>query len=206
MGAACLLAEGEHDADADRRNQQAAGQPSPPLAKREVEGHQGKTGRGMGTRKAMARRLAERSVGQQRGVCPVPAVVRKVARAVHARHLLEPADDRGGEDHGEHHVTCAQPQSAQPRDEEACGPGGERGESRHPDEHGTARVNQVYRPPRVCADPGARGPVEEEGIGDAPVEVEGSERRERSDQDGGGQPGMQQPEPCRVHGQKLRLV
>lgn len=194
MGATRLLANGERDAETDRRCQQAAGQAPAPVAQREIEGHQGETGRGMGARKAMALRHAFRTVGEERGVDPVAAVAREVARAVHARHLLEPADDGRGQNHGEHHVTRAQSKATQPCGQETCGPEGECGEPHEPHEHGAARVDQVNGPPGVRADPGAVGPVEEERIREAPVQVEGGDRREGRQEQGGGQPGMQQPE------------
>lgn len=125
----------------------------------------------MGARIAAALREARGPVGEQRGVRAIPAVAGEVARAIHAGHLLEPADDRAAQDQREHHVAGALTQPAQALGEEARDPDGERGQTHQPDEQGTARVDQVHRPPGVRADPGPGRTVKEEGVGDAPVQV-----------------------------------
>lgn len=44
MGAPRLLADREHDADADRRGEQATGQAPPAIAQRKIEGHEREAG------------------------------------------------------------------------------------------------------------------------------------------------------------------
>jgi hypothetical protein len=44
MGAPCLLADREHDADRDRRGEQAAGQAPAAVAQRKIEGHEREAG------------------------------------------------------------------------------------------------------------------------------------------------------------------
>lgn len=171
MRAARLLADREHDADPDGCSQQPAGEARLPGAQGEVEGDQRESGRGMGTRVAAAGGLVRGALGEQRRVGPVAAVVRQVARAVHAGHLLEAADQRRAEGEREHHVSRLRAPGPQPLPAETCGPERERREPDDPHEQRAAGVYHVHGPPARRADPGGGRAIEEQGIGDAPVEV-----------------------------------
>ncbi|MBX3702649.1 MAG: hypothetical protein KF822_02615 [Steroidobacteraceae bacterium] len=199
MRPTCLLAHGKGGAGARGSRKQAAREAWPAVQQREVEGHQRESRRGVGAGVAASLRVVAGPVGEQGRIRAAATITREVARAVHAGHLLQAPDDGSAQDHAEHHVSGPEAQPAQTRHCEARRPGGERGEPDQPHQQRAAGVDQVHGPPAVGPDPGAGGPVEEQGIGDAPVEIEGRKRRERHNQGGGGQPGVKQPEARGSH-------
>lgn len=115
MRAARLLPDREDDAGRDRPCQQPSGQARPPVAKREVEGHQREPGRRVSAGIAVTPGVAVGRVGEQRRIGAVPAETGDIARAVHARHLLEAADGRGHEDEPEDDIPRAGAQAPETR-------------------------------------------------------------------------------------------
>lgn len=216
MGPPRLLAEGQDHPERQGGSEHGPRQARPGVHQQEVEGHQGETRRSVGSRKAGSARQRVRPILEKVDVGQAAAEARQVPRTVHVGRKLEEAHDRGAEQDGHYEVSGLAVPGGEPWYPQAAYEHGETGNADGPDDHRSAAVNEVVRPPGARADPGLRMGVEEERRRDAAVEVECRDQDGADDARRRRQPEVREPESFRVrkrlrivpgvHGQKLRFV
>jgi hypothetical protein len=193
-----LLAERERDAEQQGTGERRPREPRLRLPPDEVERHEREARRGVRAGKAGGARQAVRAILEQVDVGSRAAEAGEVARAVHVRRELEEVDDGRAEGECERDEAGGTPPGSQRRNPETADEHEQGGEADGTHERRSGAVDQGLGPPRAGPDPRRRARVEEERVGDAPVEVEGVDERGHDEEEDRRQPQLRQPEARRA--------